>query len=97
TVDLEFVSDIIDKLIDKGKLGSSVLVSTNLYLELVLNQPCLMCSDKEITSRKHTIKVIGLSIYITIISSNCGMQINYNNETNGMDFSKNVVAARLVG
>ncbi|CAG8547537.1 5457_t:CDS:2, partial [Gigaspora rosea] len=61
TVDPESVSDIIDQLINKGKLGSSVLVSTNLYLELVLNQLCPMCGDKEITSRKHTIKVVGLT------------------------------------
>ncbi|RIB25770.1 hypothetical protein C2G38_412048 [Gigaspora rosea] len=97
TVDPESVSDIIDQLINKGKLGSSVLISTNLYLELVLNQLCPMCGDKEITSRKHTIKVVGLSIHITIICSNCGTQINYNNETNGMDFSKAVAAAGLVG
>ncbi|CAG8790718.1 6751_t:CDS:2, partial [Gigaspora rosea] len=93
--DPESVSDIVDQLINKGKLGSSVLVSTNLYLELILNQLCPICGDKEITSRKHTFKVVRLSIHITIICSNCGTQINYNNETNCMDFSKAVAAAGL--
>ncbi|CAG8747176.1 18694_t:CDS:2, partial [Racocetra persica] len=96
-VDSESVSDIINQLINKGKLGSSVLVSTNIYLELVLNQSCPMCGNKEITSRKYTIKVIGLNIHITVICSNCGTQMNYNNETNCMDFSKAVAAAGLVG
>ncbi|CAG8823681.1 28568_t:CDS:2, partial [Gigaspora margarita] len=55
-----------------------------------------MCDDKEITSCKHTIKVIELSIHITIICSNYGTQINYNNETNGIDFLKAIAAAGLV-
>ncbi|CAG8546590.1 16176_t:CDS:2, partial [Cetraspora pellucida] len=97
TVDPESVSDIIDQLINKRKLGSSVLVSTNIYLELVLNQSCPMCGNKKITSHKHTIKVIRLNIHIIVICSNCGTQMNYNNETNGIDFLKAVAAAGLVG
>ncbi|CAG8466165.1 14814_t:CDS:2 [Racocetra fulgida] len=88
TIDPESVSDIIDQLINKGKLGSLVLVSTNIYLELVLNQSYPICGNNEITSRKYTIKVIGLNIHITVIYSNCETQMNYNNKTNDIDFRK---------
>ncbi|CAG8660201.1 6796_t:CDS:2, partial [Racocetra fulgida] len=40
SINSESLSCIFEELISKGKLGSSILVSTKVYLELILNKPC---------------------------------------------------------
>ncbi|CAG8520304.1 11238_t:CDS:2, partial [Cetraspora pellucida] len=59
------LQEILNLLITKGKLGSTVFVSTEIFLELILRQPC--------------------------------PKLFYKNETDGVDYSKLVARARLVG
>ncbi|CAG8676031.1 38602_t:CDS:10, partial [Gigaspora margarita] len=96
SINSESLSCIFEELIGKGKLGSSILVSTKVYLELILNKPCSVCGDKDIINHKYTIQVFELSIRITIICSNCGTQTDHHNEVSDFNFSRAISATRLV-
>ncbi|CAG8675675.1 10951_t:CDS:2, partial [Racocetra fulgida] len=96
SINSESLSCIFDELISKGKLGSSILVNTKVYLELIINKPCSVCSKKDIINYKYTIQVSELSICITIICFNCGTQTNHHNKVNSINFSKAISAAGLV-
>ncbi|CAG8580015.1 23095_t:CDS:2, partial [Gigaspora rosea] len=70
----------IKKLTLKGRLGSTVFVSTDVFLDLVLNQPCLSCSDIDPKNQKAQIKVDGLQIHTTLTCSLCSSKTEYCNE-----------------
>ncbi|RIB01923.1 hypothetical protein C2G38_2216025 [Gigaspora rosea] len=70
----------IKKLTLKGQLGSTVFVSTDIFLGLVLNQLCLLCSNIDPKNQKAQIKVDGLQIYITLTCSLCSSKMEYCNE-----------------
>ncbi|CAG8583212.1 4261_t:CDS:2 [Gigaspora margarita] len=96
SINSEFLSCIFEKLIGKEKLGSSILVSTKVYFELILNKPFSVYGNKDIINYKHTIQVFGLSIRITIIYSNCGTQTDYHNKVSDFNFSRAISATGLV-
>lgn len=87
----------IKKLTLKGRLGSTVFVSTDVFLDLVLNQPCLSCSDIDPKNQKAQIKVDGLQIHITLTCSLCSSETEYCNERKGDNFSKSIAGAGLIG
>ncbi|CAG8542566.1 2139_t:CDS:2, partial [Dentiscutata heterogama] len=87
----------IKKLTLKGRLGSTVFVSTDVFLDLVLNQPCLSCSDIDPKNQKAQIKVDGLQIHIMLTCSLCSSETEYCNEREGDNFSKSIAGAGLLG
>ncbi len=87
----------IQKLTQKGQLGSTILVSTNIFLELILNQPCVTCYDINSSNRKTKIRTDGLGICVTSICMVCSDESEYYNERPGDNFSKCLAGAGLVG
>ncbi|CAG8702995.1 16740_t:CDS:10, partial [Gigaspora rosea] len=81
----------------KGRLGSTVFVSTDVFLDLVLNQPCFSCLDIDPKNQKAQIKVDGLQIHITLTCSLCSSETEYCNEREGDNFSKSIASAGLLG
>ncbi|CAG8826445.1 22673_t:CDS:2, partial [Gigaspora margarita] len=88
---------MVNNLIKNGKLGSTIFVNTNVYLTLILNQPCPICYNVEIINKKPSITVNGLAIKLIIKCLNCKTTTEYSNESPEMDFSTSVAAAGLVG
>ncbi|CAG8628225.1 12090_t:CDS:2, partial [Gigaspora rosea] len=91
------IQEIINLLITKGKLGSSLFVSTEIFLELILKQPCPKCYNIEIVTKKHQIIVSGFSVKINITCTKCSTTVFYKNEADGIDYSKLIASAGLVG
>ncbi|CAG8714850.1 19513_t:CDS:2, partial [Dentiscutata erythropus] len=91
------LQEILNLLIIKGKLGSTVFVSTEIFLELILRQPCPKCCNTDIVTKKHQIKVSGFLVKINITCNKCSTTVFYKNETDGVDYSKLVAGAGLVG
>jgi hypothetical protein len=88
---------MIEKLIQKGKLGSTILISTNIFLELILKQPCISCYNMDFSNCKSKINVNGLGIRITSTCLLCSNITEYCNERSGDDFSKCLTGTALVG
>ncbi|RIA80868.1 hypothetical protein C1645_837918 [Glomus cerebriforme] len=91
------INHIIEKLIEKGKLGFTILISSNIFLELILKQPCISCCNTDFSNCKSKINVNGLGICITSTYSLCSNVTEYCNEKLGDDFSKCLTGAALVG
>ena len=73
------------------------MVSTEVYLGLVINQPCPKCNQIDVSTRKYSIKIIGLLVKVTSKCCICHANIEQSNESSGMDFSKAMAGAGLVG
>ncbi|CAG8661944.1 714_t:CDS:2, partial [Dentiscutata heterogama] len=91
------IQSMVNNLIKNGKLGSTIFVNTDIYLTLILNQPCPICYTAEITNKKPSITVNGLGIKIIIKCLNCKAITEHSNESPEIDFSTSIAAAGLVG
>ncbi|RIB23883.1 hypothetical protein C2G38_2287866 [Gigaspora rosea] len=90
------LQEIIDTMITKSKLGSSLFVSTNTFLKLIINQPCLACFNTDIKTKKYQITACGFSVKINITCNKCSTTMFHKNEAAGIDYSKLVAGAGLV-
>ncbi|CAG8737544.1 12021_t:CDS:2, partial [Gigaspora rosea] len=97
TSEISELQEIIDTMITKSKLGSSLFVSTNTFLKLIINQPCSACFNTDITTKKYQITACGFSVNINITCNKCFTTIFHKNEAAGIDYSKLVAGAGLVG
>src|SRR5688572_7478181 len=88
---------IIKNLTKKGKLGSTILVSTNVFFELVLKQPCIICNDTNSSNQKIKIKTNGLGVCITKVCKLCSNETEYCNERSRENFSKCLAGTGLIG
>ncbi|CAG8620650.1 16027_t:CDS:10, partial [Gigaspora rosea] len=95
--ELQDFQEIIQFLISKENLGSSLFISTELFLTYILNQKCSTCQNENINEKKYNIKVSGLSIKIIITCCRCQVKTFYGNEIPGIEFSNLVAAAGLAG
>ncbi|CAI2185622.1 17386_t:CDS:2, partial [Funneliformis geosporum] len=86
----------IQKLVQKRRLGSTILVSTDIFLELILNQPCVTCHDINPSTHKTKIKTNGLGICVTKTCILCSGESKYYNQRSEDDFSKCLASAGLV-
>ncbi|CAG8714696.1 9712_t:CDS:2, partial [Racocetra fulgida] len=87
------LQEIIDIMITKSKLGSNLFVSTNIFLELIISQPCSACFNTDIATKKYQITACGFSVKINITYNKCSTTMFYKNETAGIDYSKLVTGA----
>ncbi|CAB4422880.1 unnamed protein product [Rhizophagus irregularis] len=90
-------NSIIQNLIQKSKLGSTILISTDVFLQLISNQPCIICHDTNSSNRKFKIKTNGLGVQVDVKCRSCSNSTEYHNEQNGQDFSKCITGAGLIG
>ncbi|CAG8748240.1 20877_t:CDS:2, partial [Racocetra persica] len=88
---------MVNNLIKNRKLESTIFVNTDIYLTLILNQPCSICYTAEITNKKPSITVNGLGIKIIIKCLNCKATTEHSNESPEIDFLTSIAVAELVG
>ena len=46
-------SYIVKNLIEQSKVGSHIFVDTEIYLKLLVNQPCIKCGSIELIKKAH--------------------------------------------
>ncbi|CAI2196411.1 3497_t:CDS:2, partial [Funneliformis geosporum] len=74
-------NNLVQKLIQKGKLGSTIFINTTEYLSLVVAQPCSTCNNFKVSTtckQCHTITI-------------------FTNESTKMNFLRVVAGAGLLG
>src|ERR1043165_5534309 len=91
------VSNIIQGLIKKGKLESTLFVSTTEYLNLIVTQSCSICNNCKVNKWKYKIKVNRFLVKVIITCKQYYTSIIYTNESAEMNFSKVVAGAGLLG
>ncbi|CAG8729051.1 43579_t:CDS:2 [Gigaspora margarita] len=92
----------INSIIKSVKRNASSLeaeIEQGIQIDLALNlQNNDECSDIEkIVTKKHRITVLGFSVKINITCNKCTTTVFYKNKTDGIDYSKLVAGAGLVG
>ena len=85
------------RLIQHGKLGSTILINTDVYLDLILRNHCSKCHSPNNGKSNYSIKSTGLSHVITVKCFNCKQVEKYSNQSQEMDFSVCMAGAGLVG
>ncbi|CAI2185390.1 19470_t:CDS:2, partial [Funneliformis geosporum] len=70
--------------------------NTDIFLELILNQPCVTCHDINPSTHKTKIKTNGLGICVTKTCILCSGESKYYNQRSEDDFSKCLASAGLV-
>ena len=91
------INNIIQGLIKKGRLGSTIFVSTTEYFNLVVTQPCSTCNNYKIDKRKYKIKVNRFSVKVIVTCKLYHTTTIYTNESTEMNFSKTVAGVGLLG
>ncbi|CAG8811939.1 32652_t:CDS:10, partial [Gigaspora margarita] len=91
------LQSIINEIIQAQQLGSTILVSTEAYLTIILSQPCIQYKESRINQKK--IKATGLAfrLEITIKCKKCKTVVEYANQAPGTNFTTCITAASLVG
>ena len=87
----------IQDIIKEAKLGSTILISTEQYLSLILQQPCDSCGETRIINKKWNISTAGLSIKIVIKCQVCRTIKEFLNESTGANHNACIATAGLVG
>ncbi|CAI2185186.1 9883_t:CDS:1 [Funneliformis geosporum] len=90
-------NDLVQKLIQKGKLGSTIFINTTEYLSLVVAQPCSTCNNCKIDKQKYKIKTSGLSVKVTTTCKQCHTVTIFTNESTEMNFLRVIAEAGLLG
>src|SRR4051794_46947 len=94
--DDELLALTIQDSIKKEKLSSTLLISTEQYLSLVLQQPCDSCRETKITNKKCNISTAGLSKKILIKCQVCRTLKQFSNESAKVNFNAYFAIADLV-
>ncbi|CAG8772932.1 24952_t:CDS:10, partial [Gigaspora margarita] len=81
----------------RGKLGLTIMISTEVYLNLLINQPCSKYKKIGINTYNYKIRTNGLLVKITLKCHICNTSIVHSNELPKVDFSKAIAGAGLVG
>ena len=87
----------INNIIEELKLGSTILVSTEQFLSLILQQPCNYCGEMRLHYKKSKVSMVGFAIKILIICQSCRTLNEFTNESLGVNFNACVATAGLVG
>lgn len=95
--DNELLALTIQDSTKKENLGSTLLISTEQYLSLVLQQPCDSCGETKIVNKKWNISTAGLSVKILIKCKACKMVKEFSNESAEVNFNACFATAGLVG
>ena len=93
----ELLTTCINKIIEESKLGSTVLISTENFLSLVLQQYCDYCGEARLLYKKLKVLTAGCSIKISVVCQSCKTSNDFTNESLGTNFNACVATAGLVG
>lgn len=85
----------VNEILNEKKLGSTILIDTELYLSLVLSHPCNHCSDSNFQNKSYHVSCTGFNIVIDVDCQSCGTINSYSNQSKGINFSHLVAGATL--
>ncbi|RHZ59174.1 hypothetical protein Glove_365g52 [Diversispora epigaea] len=93
----ETLISCINNIIKDSKLGSTILISTEQFLSLILQQSCNYCGEACFPYKKSKVSTMGFSVRISIICKSCETYNEFTNELLGLNFNQYVATAGLVG
>ncbi|CAG8660723.1 18191_t:CDS:10 [Rhizophagus irregularis] len=93
----ERIKKAVNKILDEKKLGSTILVSTEQYLSLVLSHPCSHCCNTDFQKKSYHVSCAGFNVAIDLDCQLCGTIDSYSNQSKGTNFSHLVAASTLAG
>ena len=62
----EFLTTRVNKIIEESKIGSTILVSTEQFISLVLQQSCSHCGETRLIHKKTKVTTAGFSVKILV-------------------------------
>ena len=89
--------ECVNKIIEESKLGSTILVSTEQFISLVLQQSCSHCGETRLIYKKTRITTVGFSVKILVLCQLCETSVEFTNESLGVNLNSCVATAGLVG
>ncbi|CAJ0750135.1 22798_t:CDS:1, partial [Entrophospora sp. SA101] len=92
----ELLRKTINDIIEESKLGSTILISTEQFLSLILQQSCSYCGESHLPNKKTKASTAGFVVKIHVKCKLCKTVIEFINESE-TNFNTCVAAAGLVG
>ncbi|GBB92846.1 hypothetical protein RclHR1_20650004 [Rhizophagus clarus] len=87
----------VNKIIEESKLRSTILVSTEQFMYLVLQQPCGHCGETCLIYKKTKVTTVGFGVKILVSCQLCETSSEYTNESSNINFNTCIATAGLVG
>src|ERR1051325_3971619 len=91
----ERIKMAVNDILNEKKMGSTILIDTELYLSLVLSHPCSHCFNTILQNKSYHVSCAGFNITIDIDCQLCGTMDSYSNQSKGINFSRLVAGATL--
>ena len=63
--------NVVNKIIEENNLGSTIFMSSENYLKLILSFPCKQCGCNNLSLKRWRVKAWGLYLNITIFCEQC--------------------------
>ncbi|CAG8661173.1 7635_t:CDS:2, partial [Cetraspora pellucida] len=84
---------MIENKVSNLQLGSTILVDTWEYLQLIFSQPCYECSENILENKKFKFQSARFIIKSVIKCIICQHKNNYSNKSSNINFSSTMAAA----
>jgi len=91
----EKIKKAVHDILDEKNLGSTILISTEQYLSLVLFHPCSHCYNTDFHNKSCHVSYTDFNITIDMDYQLCDTIDSYSNQSKGINFSHLVAAAAL--
>ncbi|EXX53255.1 Sgs1p [Rhizophagus irregularis DAOM 197198w] len=91
----ERIKKSVNDILDEKKLGSTILISTEQYLSLILSHPCNHCNNTDLQNKSYHVSYVGFNITIDVSCQLCGTIDSYSNQSKGINFSHLIAASAL--
>ncbi|CAJ0863280.1 11218_t:CDS:2 [Entrophospora sp. SA101] len=92
----EELENTVNKIIDDNNLGSTIFMSTENYLKLLLTFPCKQCGESKVSCKRWEVKAWGLYLNVAIYCRICKYSTEFTNEPDCMSYSKTLAATGLI-
>ncbi|CAB5211335.1 unnamed protein product [Rhizophagus irregularis] len=91
----ERIKKSVNDILDEKKLGSTILISIEQYLSLILSHPCNHCNNTDLQNKSYHVSYVGFNITIDVSCQLCGTIDSYSNQSKGINFSHLIAASAL--
>lgn len=92
----ELLQRTINDILEESKLGSTILINTEKFLSLILQQSCSYCGEIHLLNKKITVSTAGFVVKIHVKCKLCKTVSEFINKSE-TNFNACVAAAGLVG
>ena len=90
------LENTVNKIIDDNNLGTTIFMSTENYLKLLLTFPCKQCGESKVSCKRWEVKAWGLYLNVAIYCRICKYSTEFTNEPDCMSYSKTLAATGLI-